>query len=116
MRIVKPGRSHETTSDAEQWNQIDVLHDIVDEYEACNCDLSTFAYELGAIIMALDLVSDPAWLAALGREWVKLRVLQAEQRQATTLETSAAGRAIADKIRQLIAAWDNSAAQTAANL
>ncbi len=120
MRIVKPAE-RPTASDAEQSDLIDVLHDVVDEFDAGNCDLSTFAFEVAAMMMALDVVADPAWLAALGEEWLKLRVLRAEQRQAGTFGPSRAqgveGQAIADRIRKLIASSDDSATRAdAANL
>ena len=116
MRIVTPDPSRAAASDAEQRNLIDVLHDVVDEFDAGNCDLPTFAYEVGAIIMALDTAADPVWLAALGKQWVNLRVLTAEQQRPATItpgqQQGESGRAIAQNIRHLIASWDTPAAQT----
>jgi hypothetical protein len=116
MRILTPDRSRAAASDAEQWNLIDVLHDVVDEFDAGNCDLPTFAYEVGAIIMALDTAADPVWLAALCEQWVKLRVLTAEQQRPATArpgqQQGGPPRAIADNIRHLIASGDAPAAQT----
>jgi hypothetical protein len=89
---------------------VDVLHDLVDEYDAGSCDFSTLIYEVGAIIMGLGPHADPGWLAELGRTWVELRVLRAEQAHAGTpvlTETqSARAQALAAQIRGLVLSHD----------
>jgi hypothetical protein len=83
----------------------DVLHDVADEYAAAGCPLSTFTFEVGTILMALEHCGDPAWMARLGEEWQRLRVVRAEQFAAGAIELSAAQLAttsdVARRVQQL---------------
>lgn len=110
MRSAKTGADIvSSAASVDDLDLVDVLHDVVDEYDAGNCELSTLTYEVGAIIVDLDAHAEPGWLAELGRIWVQLRVLRAEQTQtawALTETQSGRARALAAQLRQQVLAHD----------
>ena len=71
---------------------LELVYEVLDQYEAGGADLSALVHDLDSLIVKLTLLSDRNWIGNMRNQWTVLAAVLVEQRRAGTWLPSPSGR------------------------
>ena len=85
---------------------VDLMHDVLDEYEAGGSDLAALVHDVESLILELETVADTCWIAELKDQSRRLAVVKEETAKLHSWQLPELGNAVANaavcELRQLL--------------